>query len=116
MMHHKELHVWQRSIEFVSEIYKILESFPKTEVFWLTDQIKRASISIPTNIAEWSARWTEKEQVHFLYIARGSASEVDTQLLIAKNLWFLSEEKYIEISEKLTIIGKMLTKLIQSLL
>ena len=116
MMHHKELHVWQRSIEFVSEIYKILESFPKTEVFWLTDQIKRASISIPSNIAEWSARWTEKEQVHFLYIARGSVSEVDTQLLIAKNLWFLSEEKYIEISEKLTIIGKMLTKLIQSLL
>ncbi len=93
-----------------------LFAFPKTEVFWLTDQIKRASISIPSNIAEWSARWTEKEQVHFLYIARGSASEVDTQLLIAKNLWFLSEEKYIEISEKLTIIGKMLTKLIQSLL
>lgn len=115
MMNHKELHVWQRSIEFVSEIYKILESFPKTEMFWLTDQIKRASISIPSNIAEWSARWTEKEQVHFFYIARGSSSEVDTQLLIAKNLWFLSEEKYIEILEKLTIIGKMLTKLIQSL-
>ena len=115
MIHHKELHVWQRSIEFVSDIYILLATFPKTEVYGLTDQIKRASTSIPSNIAEWSARWTEKEQVHFLYIARGSSAEVDTQLLIAKNLWFLSEEKYTEISEKLTIIGKMLTKLIQSL-
>ena len=114
-MHHKDLQVWKRSIAFVSDIYKILESFPKSEQFWLIDQIKRASISIPSNIAEWSARWTENEQVHFFYIARGSLSELETQLLIARNLSFISEENYIKSESEIVIIGKMLTKLIQSL-
>lgn len=113
-MHHKDLQVWKRSIAFVSDIYKILESFPKSEQFWLIDQIKRASISIASNIAEWCARWTEKEQKHFLYIARGSCSEIDTQLLIAKNLGFILQDSYNTLETELAIIGKMLTKLIQS--
>lgn len=94
MYSHKELIVWQRSVNLVTDTYKVLDKFPKSELFWLTDQIKRAIISIASNIAEWSARWTEKEQIHFLYIARGSCAEVDTQLLIAKNLWFISHEDY----------------------
>lgn len=114
-MYHKDLQVWQRSIAFVTDIYKILEGFPKTELYSLADQIKRASISIPSNIAEWSARSTEKEQLHFLHIARGSTSEIDTQLLIAKNLWFVSGEEYNKINEEIIIIWKMLTKLIHSL-
>lgn len=114
-MYHKDLQVWQRSIEFVTNIYKILENFPKTELYALTNQIKRASISIASNIAEWSARSTEKEQLHFLHIARGSTAEIDTQFLIAKNLGFISEEDYTKVNEELTVIWKMLTKLIHAL-
>lgn len=115
MYSHKDLHVWKKSIEFVTDIYKILQSFPKSESFGLSDQLKRASISISSNIAEWSARWTQKEQLHFLYVARGSCAEVETQILIAKNLWFLEEREYDSVSEKITVIGKMLTKLIASM-
>lgn len=114
-MYHKDLQVWQRSIAFVTDIYKILEGFPKTELYSLVDQIKRASISIPSNIAEWSARSTEKEQLHFLHIARGSTAEIDTQCIIAKNLGYISEEDYRKVNEELSIIWKMLTKLIHSL-
>ena len=115
MTSHKNLLIWQRSVAFVTDIYKILELFPRSEIYWLVDQIKRASVSIPSNIAEWSARWTENEQVHFFYIARGSLSELETQLLIARNLSFISEENYIKSESEIVIIGKMLTKLIQSL-
>lgn len=114
MYSHKELNVWKRSVDIVTKTYSLLEKFPKSELFGITDQIKRAIISIPSNIAEWGARGTEKEQIHFLYIARGSCAEVDTQLLIAKNLWFISNEDYILLENELAIVGKMLTKLIHS--
>ncbi len=115
MYNHKDLHVWKKSIEFVTDIYRILQVFPKSELFSLSDQLKRASISISSNIAEWSARWSTKEQLHFFYIARGSCAEIETQLIIAKNLWFINDSDFEALNEKITIIGKMLTKLISSM-
>ena len=83
---HKQLDVWQSSMRFVSSLYRLTHSFPNEEKFGLTNQIRRASISIPSNIAEGSARHGNKEYVQFLYIALGSAAEVETQLLIARDL------------------------------
>ena len=87
--------------------------FPKDELFALTSQIKRSAISIPSNISEGAARESNKEFLRFLFIAQGSISELDTQLLIANNLNFLSKADYIQISEKLVAIRKMLAGLIK---
>ena len=84
-MDYKDLNVWKDSIDLVENIYKLVNTFPKEEVYALTDQLKRASVSIPSNIAEGSNRNTTKEFIQFLYIALGSASEVETQLIISQN-------------------------------
>jgi four helix bundle protein len=110
---HKDLKVWQESRNLVNEIYTLTSKFPKEEIYSLTAQIKRASISIPSNIAEGAARDSNKENIHFLYIALGSAAELDTQIEIARDLNFLSEDKYKEISGKLDKIDKMLSGLIR---
>lgn len=80
---HRSLEVWQRSINFAERVYGLTASFPKNEDYGLTSQLRRAAISIPSNIAEGAARQTKKEFIQFLYMAAGSASEVDTQLEIA---------------------------------
>jgi four helix bundle protein len=87
MKTHKDLKVWQESIRLVTTIYDKTKSFPKDEIFSLTSQIRRCAISIPSNIAEGAARESNKEFIRFLYIAQGSISELDTQLLIAYNLF-----------------------------
>jgi four helix bundle protein len=111
---HKDLTVWQDSMKLVKEIYGLTARwFPKEEVYSLTAQIKKAAISIPSNIAEGAARDSNKEYIHFLYIALGSVSELDTQLIISSNLNFLTKKEFIEISEKLDKIGKMLSGLIK---
>jgi four helix bundle protein len=112
MKTHKDLNVWQESIVFVTLIYEKTKSFPKDELFALTSQIRRSAISIPSNIAEGAARDSNKEFLRFLYISQGSISELDTQLIIANNLNFLSKTDYIQISEKLVAIRKMLAGLI----
>ena len=114
MRTHKDLDVWKKSIEFVTEIYQVTNSFPKHELYGLTSQIRRAAISIPSNIAEGAARNHKKEFKQFLYIALSSCTEIETQIIIAQNLG------YIKISEnniipKLDIIAKMLQGLIKSL-
>ncbi len=88
-MRHSELEVWKRSIEFVTEIYRITTSFPKVELYGLTAQIRRAAVSVPSNIAEGATRGSDREFIHFLSIAMGSLSELETQLIIAKNLGYL---------------------------
>jgi four helix bundle protein len=108
---HKDLKVWQESKDLVTHIYTLTSKFPKEEIYSITAQIKRAAISI--NIAEGAARDSNKEYIHFLYIALGSVAELDTQLLIAKDLNFLNEKEFNEISEKLDNIGKMLSGLIK---
>jgi four helix bundle protein len=113
MKTHKDLNVWQESIKIVTLIYEKTKTFPKDELFSLTSQIKRSAISIPSNIAEGAARESNKEFLRFLFIAQGSVSELDTQLIIAKTLNLLCQEDYNMLNEKLTDIRKMLTGLIK---
>ncbi|MBZ9652097.1 four helix bundle protein [Psychroflexus montanilacus] len=91
-MNHKELDVWKVSIELVTLIYKHTENFPKNEQFGLTNQIRRSAVSIPSNIAEGSGRNGWKELHNFVSYSIGSAAELDTQLIIAKNLNYLNAE------------------------
>ncbi len=83
---HKDLIIWKKAIEFVTEIYKATESFPRSKEFGLKSQIRRATVSIPTNIAEGAARHSTKEFIQFLYIALGSISELETLFVISQNL------------------------------
>jgi len=112
MKDYKELDVWKRGISLVLAIYKIIEKFPKDERYALADQIKRAVVSIPSNIAEGASRNTTKEFVQFLYIALGSASELETQLIIAEKLGYINNNE--TLFSDVTIIRKMLNALISS--
>jgi four helix bundle protein len=112
---HKDLDVWKKGVVFVIEIYKITEQFPKSEVYGLSSQIRRASLSIPTNIAEGFGRNHKKELLQFLNIAMGSAAEIDTLLLISKELKYLTNVNYSELSELLDHISRMLKNLSKSI-
>ena len=90
---HKDLRVWQQSIEMVTSIYLMTQSIPKEEMFGLVSQLRRASVSVPSNIAEGYARGTDKEKLHFLRISSGSMSEVETQLMLSLNLGYIDQEK-----------------------
>src|SRR5690554_1031690 len=113
MKTHKDLDVWKLSRVFVSDVYKITEDFPKSENYGLTSQIRRSVVSIPSNIAEGSARQGNKEFIQFLYIALGSLVELETQLLIAIDLKYLKEDK--NLFKKLERIRMMLIGLIRSI-
>ena len=104
---YSDLTVWKDAVEFVTKIYKVTESFPKSEVYGLTSQIRRSAVSIPSNIAEGASRKSSKEFSQFLSIAVGSLAELDTQLIIAKNLLYLDEQLYAELSLMLVGIRKM---------
>jgi four helix bundle protein len=111
MRTHEKLEVWKKSVDFVVEVYKLTDSFPNAEKFGLISQIRRASVSIPSNIAEGAARNSEKEFLQFLSISQGSTSEVATQILISFRLGFIDEKNYLDLSAKLNEIGRMLTGL-----
>lgn len=89
---YKELLIWQKGIRIVLQVYKLTQNFPKEEIYALTSQLKRASVSIPSNIAEGFGRQTDKSFNHFLNISRGSLNEIETQLIIAKELGFILDE------------------------
>jgi four helix bundle protein len=90
MKTHKDLKVWQSAIEIVTKVYVITKNFPKEEIYGLTNQIRRAAISIPSNIAEGCGRNSAKELIQFLYYSMGSLSELETQFVIAQNLGYIS--------------------------
>jgi four helix bundle protein len=115
MQTHKDLKVWQEAIEFVTMVYKLTEVFPKHEIYGLTSQIRRAAVSVPSNLAEGSARKGSKEKIHFFYIALASNTEIETQLIISKNLKFISFEDFKKLEKQNQIIGKQLVKLIRYL-
>ena len=115
MKTHKDLDVYNLSIELVKIIYNLTKNFPKEELFGLISQIRRAAVSIPSNIAEGSARNHSKEFKQFLYIALGSASELDTLILISNKLELINNKNYEELFSKLTSISKMLQGLIKSI-
>lgn len=115
MKTHKDLDSYKLSVDFVTEIYKITSHFPKEEMFGLVSQMRRSAVSIPSNIAEGSARNHQKEYVQFLYIALSSAAELDTQLLIAFKLTYIDEGKYLNAVESLNLICRMIQGLIKYL-
>ena len=112
---HKDLEVWKNAIAFVTLVYEVTGKFPSTEIYGLTNQLRRAAVSIPSNIAEGAARSTNKDYIHFLYISLGSISEVDTQFLISFNLGFIDEKRLKDVSDKLMLIKIELLGLIKYL-
>jgi four helix bundle protein len=112
---YKDLDVWQKSIELVKEIYKITKYFPREEQFGLISQTRRCAVSIPSNIAEGKTRQYANEYVQFLYVALGSCSELETQLIIAKELDFIKQTELDSLSEKIDHISRMIRNLIKSL-
>lgn len=109
---HRDLRVWQQSIDFVSSIYLMTRSLPKEELFGLASQMRRSAVSVPSNIAEGYARGTDKEKIHFLRISSGSMSELETQLTLCLKLGYISQEEYNTTSEKLVSVWKQLNALI----
>ena len=115
MRPHERLDVWKRAIEFVIALYRLTEHFPKDEKFGLTSQLRRAAVSVAANIAEGAARKSSKEFLQFLSNSQGSASEIDTELLIAWRLGYLPEKEYKDLYGNLDDIGRMITGLSHSL-
>ncbi|MFA7090217.1 MAG: four helix bundle protein [Arcobacteraceae bacterium] len=109
----ENLEVWKKSIILVKEVYLLVKLFPKEENYALSDQVRRSAVSVPSNIAEGSGRNSSKEFVQFLYIALGSINELETQLIIAKEIGYLSN--IVEIRTKILEIKKMLNSLITSI-
>ncbi len=110
---HKKLDVWQMAMDLVIEIYRITESFPKEEKYGLSNQLRRAAVSVPSNIAEGAARNTKKEFVNYLHMAQGSLSELDTQLEVAKRLAFLDGKTWENLDRMVHRVDEMLTGLIR---
>lgn len=112
---HKTLQVWKQSMDLVIEVYRTTEKFPSKEIYGLTNQIRRAAVSVPSNIAEGAARQTKKEFLNFLHIAQGSLSELDTQVELANRLDYLTDKTRNHLDSEMEQIDKMLTGLIRHL-
>ena len=104
----RKILVWQKSHDLTLRLYKITSTFPKEELYGLTSQIRRASASIPTNIAEGCGRDTQTELARFIHIAAGSASELDYHLLLSHDLGYTNEETYQELDQLISEIKRML--------
>jgi len=115
MHNFKELKIWQLSRYFVKDIYFLTKKFPDDERFGLTQQIRRAVVSIPSNIAEGSGRGSNNDFSRFLDIANGSAFEVETQLILSLDLEYISQTEFDFLNEKLQVIEKMIFNFNQSL-
>ena len=111
----RQLKVWEKAHQLALNVYKETKGFPKEELYGLTSQIRRASMSIPTNIAEGCGRNTDADFARFLQIAMGSASETEYQLLLAHDLEFLTNEQYQKLNADVTEVKRMLTSFIQTL-
>lgn len=112
---YENLIVWQKSTDLVLLVYKLTENFPKEEIYGLIAQMRRASISIPSNIAEGSRRSSKKDFRNFLLNSYGSGAELETQIKIAKKLQFGRQEDYLKLENLLSEIMRMLNKLVNNL-
>ena len=115
MRNHKDLIVWQKSMLLVRRVYEVTRTFPHEEMFGLTSQMRRAAVSIPSNIAEGYGRNYDKERINFLSIALGSASELETQLMISEDLGFTVNSDIAELSSLNNEVIRMLTSLIKGI-
>jgi four helix bundle protein len=112
---HKKLDAWKLSMDLVVDVYQATDGFPSQEKYSLIDQIRRAAISIPSNIAEGAARQTKKEFTNYLHIAQGSLSELDTQIELARRLGFLDDESWRILDQRMVRIDKLISGLIHHL-
>jgi len=115
MQGYQELQIWQRSRQLVSVIYSLAKQFPPNEQYGLVSQIQRCVISVPSNIAEGWSRNSTKEFVNFLYTARGSLAELETQLLLATDLGYIQTSDLTPVLEEIVQINKMLIAMINTL-
>jgi four helix bundle protein len=113
MRDHTELEVWKLSVAMAAEVYKITSSFPRAETFGLAAQMRRAAISIPSNIAEGAGRRTTKDFIYFIHIARGSLAELETQITIAQRVGLQFEARDINMQSK--VVGRLPNGLLRSL-
>ena len=111
MRPHQKLEAWSKAIELVTDLYKCTERFPATERYGLTSQLRRAAISIAANIAEGAGRRSKREFAHFLSNSQGSASEVETELIIAHKLGYLDEKTFSRLLSQLDRISRLITGL-----
>src|SRR5690554_7483860 len=111
MNYFKELKVWQKAIKLVTETYLLTKGFPKDELFGLVSQIRRCIVSVPSNIAEGCGRKSSKDFSNFLGIALGSSFEFETQIIISKNIGYLTEEHFLSLESEIQHIQNMIIKL-----
>jgi len=111
----KDLEIWQRSIKLVENIYVTTQNFPKEEIYGLASQLRRAAVSIPSNIAEGFSRASNREYKQFLYVSRGSCAEVVTQIIISRNLNYIEGSKAEILLNETEEISKMTMSLIKKL-
>jgi four helix bundle protein len=111
----RDLNIWQKGIDLVKDVYKETQKFPREEIYGLMNQIRRAAISIPSNIAEGHIRQHRTEFKQFLSIALGSLAELETQIVISKELNYISDEAFQSLIDQMTSIGKMIRGLIKKL-
>ena len=112
---HKDLILWQRALDLCVAVHQLTDELPRAERFGLIAQLRRAATSIPSNIAEGSARRTTREFLAFLYVARGSLAEVDTQLLLAVRLCFLDRTRLVQLQPSMDEVGRLLNAVISGL-
>lgn len=112
---YQDLEVWKKAMELVTDIYKVTQTFLKEELYGLTNQLRRASVSVPANIAEGWGRGTTREYIHFLRIARGSHLDLETLMTISRNLGYVNAQDQEPLLQKIQEINKMINALIKSL-
>jgi len=112
---HKDLILWQKALGLAVAVHEASAAFPKAEIFGLVSQIRRAAVSIPSNIAEGSARRSTREFIAFLHIARGSLAEVETQLLLARRVGYINDERLCDFQAKLDEVGRIMNAVITGL-
>ena len=112
---YKDLEVWQKSVDLVVCIYALTKQFPKEEIYALTNQIRRAAVSIPSNIAEGRAKRSTRDFIRFINIAYGSAAELETQLFISEKLGYVSSEQLRPLFDDISRVGRMLNGMLSGL-
>ena len=113
--HFKDLIAWQKSMALVRDVYAVTEAFPKDEVFGLRSQIRRCAVSIPSNIAEGQARFSPAEFQRFLRTAKGSAAELETQVILAQQLGYIHESQTRTLEAAIAEVGRLISGLLNSL-
>jgi len=112
---YRDLDIWKASIQLVKDVYKLTEKFPKQEVYGLVSQMRRAGVSVPSNVAEGFRRYHNNEYKQFLYISLGSCAELETQATIARELAYISKDKETALLEKVDHISRMISNLLKKL-